>query len=55
VVSAPRGETEIGGVDETFGWQFDAIDNIVERTSSRGDGAHGLVGAFTYESAGRTR
>lgn len=42
----------IGGVDETLGWQFDALDNIVARTSSLAEGAHGLTGAFTYGDAG---
>jgi YD repeat-containing protein len=42
----------IGGVDETLGWQFDALDNVVARTSSLAEGAHGLTGAFTYGDAG---
>jgi RHS repeat-associated protein len=42
----------IGGQDETLGWQFDTLDNIVSRTSSREADAHGLTGAFSYDGAG---
>ncbi len=45
-------QLSIGGQDETLGWQFDTIDNIVVRTSSREGDAHGLTGAFTYDGAG---
>jgi hypothetical protein len=48
-------QLSIGGQDETLGWQFDTIDNIVVRTSSREGDAHGLTGAFTYDDAGPQR
>jgi RHS repeat-associated protein len=42
----------LGGVEETLGWQFDALDNIVARTSSRAESPRGFVGEFAYDEAG---